>query len=134
VCSSVEIQKEFGSFLKNVLQIMVHFWSINWHNNLMIVIHNADSRFWPWASWNLIVSWEKIHNKDLHDSCTLVYMQDGGDIFGSLVLIVLFFHWWWQRKEKTQGRLSRRWVLRRKEARRREARAKNPNLILDGPR
>jgi hypothetical protein len=38
VCSSVEIQKEFGSFLKNVLQIMVHFWSINWHNNLMIVI------------------------------------------------------------------------------------------------
>ncbi len=80
------------------------------------------------------MSWEKIHNKDLHDSCTLVYMQDGGDIFGSLVLIVLFLHWWWQRKEKTQGRLSRRWVLRRKEARRREARAKNPNLILDGPR
>jgi hypothetical protein len=29
VYSSVEIQKEFGSFLKNVLQIMIHFQSIN---------------------------------------------------------------------------------------------------------
>lgn len=55
VCPPVEIQKEFGSFLKNVLQIMVHFQSINWHN-IMIVIRNADSRFWPWVSWNLIMS------------------------------------------------------------------------------